>query len=65
MGLPGWKSLLELKIVISKGNAIPIAGGEHELDLSGFQTLVARECVDIVQADVSHRWRAFWDLQNN
>ena len=33
---------------------VAIAGGEHELDLSGFQTLVARECVDIVQADVSH-----------
>ena len=33
---------------------VPIAGGEHELDLLGFQTLVARECVDIVQADVSH-----------
>ena len=33
---------------------VAIAGGEHELDFSGFQTLVARECVDIVQADVSH-----------
>ena len=33
---------------------VAIAGGEHELDLLGFQTLVARECVDIVQADVSH-----------
>ena len=33
---------------------IDIAAGEHEQDLLGFRTLLGRDCVDIVQADVSH-----------
>jgi L-alanine-DL-glutamate epimerase-like enolase superfamily enzyme len=33
---------------------IDIAAGEHEQDLLGFRTLLGRDCVDVVQADVSH-----------
>lgn len=33
---------------------VDIAAGEHEKDFLGFRTLLGRDCVDIVQADVSH-----------
>ena len=33
---------------------VEIAAGEHEHDFLGFRTLLGRDCVDIVQADVSH-----------
>ena len=33
---------------------IDIAAGEHEHDFLGFRTLLGRDCVDVVQADVSH-----------
>ena len=33
---------------------VNIAAGEHEDDFLGFRTLLGRDCVDIVQADVSH-----------
>ena len=32
---------------------VEIAAGEHEHDFLGFRTLLGRDCVDIVQADVS------------
>ena len=32
---------------------VEIAAGEHENNLLGFRTLLGRDCVDIVQADVS------------
>ena len=33
---------------------VDIAAGEHEKDFLGFRSLLGRDCVDIVQADVSH-----------
>ena len=33
---------------------VPIAAGEHEHDLAGFEQLVGSGSVDVVQADVSH-----------
>ena len=33
---------------------VDIAAGEHEKEFLGFRTLLGRDCVDIVQADVSH-----------
>ena len=33
---------------------VEIAAGEHEKDFLGFRTFLGRDCVDIVQADVSH-----------
>ena len=33
---------------------VDIAAGEHELDFLGFRTLLGRDCVDVVQADVCH-----------
>ena len=33
---------------------VEIAAGEHEQNFLGFRTLLGRDCVDIVQADVSH-----------
>ena len=33
---------------------VEIAAGEHEHDFLGFRTLLGRDCVDVIQADVSH-----------
>jgi L-alanine-DL-glutamate epimerase-like enolase superfamily enzyme len=39
---------------LRKQNIVPIAAGEHETSHSGFMGLIEGQCVDIVQADVSH-----------
>lgn len=33
---------------------VPVAAGEHEHDVAGFEALVKGKCVDFAQADVSH-----------
>ena len=40
---------------LRKQEIVPIAAGEHETSVGGFESLIKRHAVDIVQADVPHQ----------
>ena len=41
-------------VALRQAAPVPLAAGEHETSLAGFEDLIRQEAVDIVQADVSH-----------